>query len=345
MSDIELKKYYIKDIKEYPFKDYIINDDNRNQDNENVEINKDNGINENINNDSKDELNELSLEDTYEYKIYKKDKQIKPFMYFTKKQFETFSGDYPTKVIGNVNFNDLYKEKTEKDLKDNNKKSKKKKDNKLIGVLNIKYTDKYIDSHANKKFNDEYTKTFKVFKPENKACIGYLYIGETSFIRIEKHSAAILIILLFLIAAFIIFAGEPDDIIPFLPIGGEDYDGSQNNNKTTPEIEYIEIPVYQDLFVNADKPYIALRNPSGNTVYFTYDVYIDEDADGYVDTSTAKPIFHTDLIPEGQMVRADLHSILEKGEYTLYFKVGCYDVATQSQCDGSNITNVSITVK
>ena len=109
---------------------------------------------------------------------------------------------------------------------------------------------------------------------------------------------------------------------------------TQNSSgSTVADTSSIEIPGYANLVISEDNPIVDFINPAGNTVYFRYTL----EKDGAI-------LYQTDLIQPNQFLPVDLYPLLEKGTYTVRFKIETFDVDTQAPCNGA-IQETTVTVK
>lgn len=121
---------------------------------------------------------------------------------------------------------------------------------------------------------------------------------------------------------------------PKLPVDdtAENWSGYMPSDNSTADQGEIEIFGYDKLIINAENPYVPLINPAGNTVYFKFTVRNGESILGT-----------TDLIPPGKCVYWNAKEVLPPGEYSLVLNLATYDITTQAQYNGANVT-VNITV-
>ena len=342
----ELNKYYIKDI--------IVDDELENE-----------FIDDEM--DKTEDLNNASSEiDRKGIKTYKRNKQIKPFTYFTKKEFEKFRAENSIKIIGNVYLNKERKEEPEeskepeelKESEDYNKtndkdkktkKSKRKNKNKskkeIVGILNADYSEKFIEKHQLESADS--VKSFNIYKENNTKCIGYAWVGDKNYVRLCKRNYFFIIFIILLILAGIILGVHScvNGTNPLKPIANtEDYQKEDSDIQNAAP-EQTTFRGFDKLYVEKANPNITLDNPKGNTVYFKYSIYLDDTNSGSVDLSKDKPIYETRWIAPGKMEKADLYSVLEKGTHTLFMIVETRDIDTKEECVGTTFSDVSILAK
>ena len=112
------------------------------------------------------------------------------------------------------------------------------------------------------------------------------------------------------------------------------WDGKMSGSaETAPDMETIAIPGYANLYVSDESRTIRLVNPEDNTVYLQYSILDGEEV-----------IYETKAIKPGNMVEADLYSLLAPGEYELSFTINTYDINTQESCNGA-VQSVKLLVK
>lgn len=301
--------------------------------------------------------------DEFERELYdKKKKQIIPFTYFSPKQFdelvkakeENEENPVDVKVLGNVK---IYKRKY-KDIKEDQDFDEfvnEKHDKKIYGRVDVKYTKEYIEKHKDKLKGETYKK-YDLYEAKNHRCYGYAEVGENEYVRLIKRNP-FFIILIGLLCLGLLFGTAfliKDDLPDLLDIDQTvDYDGEKNHGEEGQIIEEnYEIPYVPYVKLTKDEPTLYLINPDGNTVYFMYTLYIDENGNGTIESNEAvdkngnsKAIYQTKLIPPGRMIGADLYSILGKGEHKIVQKISTYNYAPgekddQLPCNGSNLTTV-----
>lgn len=140
----------------------------------------------------------------------------------------------------------------------------------------------------------------------------------------EKIIIAICLIIIVIIILLLRGCSKEEPFIPNLSENSTSWNGQQNKKKEV-EQGYIEMPYYEDLYVNEDEPYIWLNNPATNDVYFQYRV---TDKDG-------KDIFYEEaLVEPGKAIQANFYSLLEKGTYDITINISAIDEKGNG-CNGS----------
>lgn len=185
---------------------------------------------------------------------------------------------------------------------------------------------------------------YPILPSVDKACKGYISVGNDRYLRVERTVPVILLVsgLSALAAAavaacicFSVFQAGPSEP-SLLPVAsGVEWDGSypKSGETTSADTSSIEIPGYANLVISEDNPIVDFINPAGNTVYFRYTLEKD-----------GATVYQTDLIQPNQFLAVDLYSLLEKGTYTVRFKIETFDVDTQVPCNGA-IQETTVTVK
>lgn len=302
----------------------------------------------------------------FERNLYNKKKQTVPFTYFSPKQFDEYvefvenDEQNPTtiKVIGNVRiYKNKYVDIKEDQDFDNFVEQKKQKN--VYGCVELKYSKQYIDKHQ-KKLNGEKYKKFDLYEAKDHRCYGYAEVEKNKFVRLQKRNP-FLIILFFLLSlcllvgiGFILDEKLPDfpNVFELFDIDNTvDYDGEKNSSGDSQIIqETYEIPYTPYVELSEKDPNLYLVNPDSNTVYFMYTLYIDTNGNGTIENNEAvdengnsKAIYKTKLIPPGQMIEANLYTLLGPGEYKVVQKINAFNYAPgkaddQSPCNGSNLT-------
>lgn len=302
----------------------------------------------------------------FEREVYdKKKKKIVPFTYFTPKQFDELvkakeedeENPISPVVVGNVKifknkYKDIKPEQTDDEF------VKEKRDKKIYGRVDIRYTREYIEKHKNKLNGDTYQK-FDLYEAKNCKCLGYAEVGDNKYVRLVKRSPFFFILIFLLCLGLLLSTAA---LVPNLPddfkdlIGLEDTDphnGEENRGEDSQVIqETYEIPYVPYVKLTEKEPNLYLVNPKGNTVYFMYSLYIDEDGSGYIEADEAvdkngksKAFYETKLIAPGQMKAVNVRNILGKGEFKVVQKISALNYAPgtkeeQAPCNGSNLTTV-----
>lgn len=195
---------------------------------------------------------------------------------------------------------------------------------------------------------EDILKNERDIKQKNKV-IGYIKIADNIYVRIvEKKQnekakyifAGIGILLLIMLICQ--FASKPkiENIQPEKKIDLEiaeasQWDGSmpQNGESSNEETGEIEIPGYANLYVSEQKPSIQLINPSSNDVYFIYKITEGEDV-----------IYETKALEPDKVIEVNMVDLLSKGEHECIFEISCYDIETQTSCNGA-VQTVKINVQ
>ncbi len=187
--------------------------------------------------------------------------------------------------------------------------------------------------------------------PERQV-LGYIRIAENGFIQLKKrtypHMLVFFAVWTFLLFGFSFynlampnqfifrwpFAQETDkepltlaNVIPwngFLPRNGENTVGKTSE---------IEIPGYYNIVIYKSEPFLDLINPTGNEVYFVYDLI-----------ENGVPFYTSDAISPGTMLPVPLGDMLETGEHSVQFSISCFDVETQAPCNGATQA-ATVTIK
>lgn len=209
------------------------------------------------------------------------------------------------------------------------KEFKKLKNPKIIGMIN----------HKTKNKNDN------ILMVDNKCyfiksrCIGIT----TSYIETEDKDYIIkksLSPLIIVPTVTVIFA-----LICFMLLNNNAKLPSKSLEKETGEeislvdpvdngnIEMIDVGGHGDTLIDQSNKYLYLVNAETNTVYFQYDVLINN-----------KVIYSTDAFAPGKMVKVNLYDLLESGQYDAILQLKTYDIKTELANNGAN-ESIIITVK
>lgn len=297
-----------------------------------------------------------------EIKVYKKNKKIVPFTYLTKKQFNEIitDEDCEAQVIGNVRLHNKFKRKDNEDIT----KKKREKNSKIIGCLQFDYSDKYLEKHPKLMYNNGDSSFFELnlYKPKETSCLGYAYVGNNKFVRIEDQKFFILFFIIFCIIASVII--------------GLSFSNKKDSEKKPIEVEknYVSDKKFDDSYyensiqfdfvnhytINEKNQYMPLYNSQYNRYSYYVQVYLvkpsdinkkdyftsTKDSNGkevlYFDTNrngkkdsdesvVDTMIYSSKLIQPGTQAGVNLYNVLPKGKYYLAFN---YQITNK---DGSEI--------
>lgn len=227
-----------------------------------------------------DLFNEDEIDD--ELKSFKKNKNLEPFTYLTKKQFENLQEIHSVRVIGNVRLRKKFKR--DKYEETENGKLKQKENSSVIGCCYIKHSDKYRRKHPLNDYDctdEEYIyEPINIYKPKNVSCIGYAYVGGDSFVKIESEKYFLFILLVMLLLGALIFSlvslpsNQPNN--PEYENGEEYIGGSEEDFETNIQLDFTS---YYKL--TEKSPSIELSNSENNKYALQYDIYLikPEDVD------------------------------------------------------------------
>lgn len=98
-------------------------------------------------------------------------------------------------------------------------------------------------------------------------------------------------------------------------------------------IEMIDVGGHGDTLIDENNKYLYLINAETNTVYFQYDVLINN-----------KVIYSTEAFAPGKMVKVNLYDLLENGKYSAVLQLKTYDIKTELANNGAN-ESIVITVQ
>lgn len=299
-------------------------------------------------------------------KIFKKDKKLIPFNYLTKKQFKEILDDEDSqaKVVGNVRLRDKYhrEDNENNEVQNQTKKGKNKKNSNVIGCFHTYFNDEYIKKHPDKEFNETHTYELNLYKPKDTSCIGYAYIGDNKFVRIENdHYFFIFLLIMILIASIVLGVY----LVPNLNINKsnefEDGNYTSPNSFNSSYENNIQFDFVNHYTLVKDNPYLPIGNPEKNQFAYKVQIYLvkpddmskknyltsikdsdgndilcfDMNKNGIVDKDESvvdEMIWETKLIQPGDTAKANLYDVLPKGTYYLAFKYSL------TQKDGTDIT-------
>lgn len=260
-------------------------------------------------------------EDDYELKLLGNKKKHQECFYFTKKEFEQYQEDHEARVIGNV-YIDQKRYKDPEKAKDVDKAYENKRKKKIIGKCKLRYSDEYIEKKE--KSFEEHFQEFDLYKPENKKCVGYAWVGQKQYVRLVKRNPLVIIIPIFLIIALMLgltMCKNPDTEEPWIDTIGDlitDIGGSSDNDE---EMTYSDIWTWvKPGEVSAENKTIPLRNEASNEVWMCYDIYKDGEL-----------LHSTGAFLPGYQVDCDFYTLLngEKGTHELTLFIKLYDLETK----------------
>lgn len=198
----------------------------------------------------------------------------------------------------------------------------------IIGEIELKNKEKLSTKDVVIVQNENSISQFelKQLNPKHKV-LGYIYIQDNKFVKITKiknfNILMVLIpILIFFTILFCLFHFKSDK--------NNDIESSTENIKIENlSKEKIKIPLYESFDLNKENNTIELINPKENNVNFKYEIYKDDEL-----------IFETKEIEPNGSETFNVLNYLDEGEYTLYFKIKCFD-----DIEEVNGTNEPVVVK
>lgn len=265
----------------------------------------------------------LTVNGDYDASVCRKKKKFAPFEFFDKKEFEKLRAENNVRVVGNAVLGKRYKDG--------------KKDDKTIGVLEIPYAEKVADklSEKNKGVSED-TLFFpaRVTKPKERRCIGYVYVGSQSFIRLQKRTVLLpLLLLVFIVlgasvATSLFFPSSPINPNNWVPV----IDSGIGNEETTEEQTRpgtIQVNGFTEWSIPAGKKdnlKINLYNPEGNRGYFTFTLKLAD---------TGEVLYQSNMVPPGEkLTRISLNKALPAGDYDAVLAIQVNELQTGAQMNG-----------
>lgn len=216
------------------------------------------------------------------------------------------------------------------------KKNEFYREKKLNGYVVIADTSlqKYDSSKHGRYEKLSYNGQMYVVKPRIIGfTMGFIELGEKRLVAVKKCGwlipvlSVLLVIMLFGAGSFDKAEGLKD-----IPIVGELI---ENYTEAQGEQEYMTIPGLKEQYrLSADNREMYLINPEGNTVYFKYILSVD-----------SVKIYETDYVEPNRMVRADLYSQLDAGDYQVEVAIMTIDTKTHEACNGATLSTNVIIVK
>lgn len=183
----------------------------------------------------------------------------------------------------------------------------------IIGEIELKHKEKPNTKDLIIVQNENSISQFELKKlnPRHKV-FGYLYLEENKFVKITK------------IRKFNLFFLILPIVLIFLLFGCFYFKNNNNKQKiedTSQQVEVqplsnenIRIPLYNSFTLNKENNIIVLSNPKENNVNFKYEIYKDNTL-----------LFKTNEIEPNNNESINLLDYLNDGEYTLNFKIRCFD--------------------
>lgn len=148
---------------------------------------------------------------------------------------------------------------------------------------------------------------------------------ETEDKKKRKKALFIFLILFLIFLICLVFYNQVNDKHELKVQKGERIDLKKPVSKKSKQDDMIDYVGHDQQLISKDSPYLLLINPSGNDVYFQYDVI-----------SEGKVIAETKLFKPNLMVKVDLYHNLPVGEHDITLKLRTYDLKTKEECSGIN---------
>ena len=191
---------------------------------------------------------------------------------------------------------------------------------------------KYDSSKHGRYEKFSYLGQIYVVKPRiTGVTTGFIELGEKRLIAVKKYGWMIPVLpvvlgIMLLCVGILGKSGSLKDI----PIVGELI---ENYTETQEEQEYMTVPGLKEHYrLSVDNREMYLINPKGNTVYFKYILSVE-----------GVKIYETDYVEPDRMVRADLYSQLDAGDYQVDVTIMTIETKTHEACNGATLsTNVTI---
>ena len=112
---------------------------------------------------------------------------------------------------------------------------------------------------------------------------------------------------------------EPTRINRSLEVSNNTLSAQDPNLIQKVDDQYFELVGYGELEINEEQPYLNLINPSGNSVYLSFDVIYNDNV-----------LYQTKLIEPGKMEQFDVYRLLDAGQHTITYSIDVYDLADQT---------------
>lgn len=215
---------------------------------------------------------------------------------------------------------------------------RKVSDNEDVNIIGATCFEKYSNK-KHKKFR-------KLIHTNNKAYVirndlsgytsKYIKVGAYDYIAVKKSFLIVLLPILIgvLLGVVVLFSKLTSDNEVYSPvIEGVDIDLS--NPPMLGDQEAIDVPGLENTYILTSKnKSIKLINPNGNTVFFKYNIIVDNTV-----------ILKTDNILPNKMVVANLYDLLEAGIYDVTVHLETYDILTGVKTTPVNLSTQITIVK
>lgn len=142
--------------------------------------------------------------------------------------------------------------------------------------------------------------------------------------KIRKYKIILILFIIFVFNILVVCCERQYSSTSKINIGGEDIVLKEPEVKD--DIVMTKIPGYDHEILNHGNKELYLINPERNQVYFLYEVEVKN-----------KVIYRSDLIPPNKMVKADLYSLLDAGNYETTLHISTFDIHTNEPCNAANV--------
>lgn len=271
----------------------------------------------------------------YKTKQFRK-KNLKPFLYLSKKEFKRYSKNNETVVAGVVKINQKHYEDINK-ADDPERVLGKKYRKHIIGIFQTELDGAHTVKSLNEDLpNPNQFQQFDLY--ENLFfyhCIGYAYVGGKKFVKLYKFSLfPFLILLLLLLGLLICLLFPVNDNQTQTPTLADQQPYSDSATTEPDPNKNFAVVLKKEYHISADNPSIELKNYKGNTKNISYNVF----------TEDGTYLGNTGLIEPGNKADLNIYSVLgSPGEYRLKIEATSYnDDGSENPIDGNMFTTVIV---
>lgn len=271
----------------------------------------------------------------YKTKQFRK-KELKPFLYLSKKEFKRYSKNNETVVAGVVKINQKHYEDINK-ADDPERVLGKKYRKHIIGIFQTELDGAHTVKSLNEDLPDP--NQFQQFDLYENLffyhCIGYAYVGGKKFVKLYKFSLfPFLILLLLLLGLLICLLFPVNDNQTQTPTLADQQPYSDSATTEPDPNKNFAVVLKKEYHISADNPSIELKNYKGNTKNISYNVF----------TEDGTYLGNTGLIEPGNKADLNIYSVLgSPGEYRLKIEATSYnDDGSENPIDGNMFTTVIV---
>lgn len=140
----------------------------------------------------------------------------------------------------------------------------------------------------------------------------------------RRHRIILILLIILVFNILVVCCERQHSSTSKLNVSGEDIVLKEPEVKN--DVVMTKIPGYGHECLHAENKELYLVNPDRNQVYFQYEIEIKN-----------KVIYKSDLIPPNKMVKANLYSVLDAGDYDTILHISTFDIHTNEPCNVANV--------